>query len=70
MSKCPICKFNITSIRTEGGRKIVVDAKDNEGNDVSIHSTYDPSVHTNHAGVCYIPYSRKRFIKPLGVSFA
>ena len=68
--KCPICRFHITSIRTEGGRKIIVDAKDNEGNYVSAHTAYDPSIHTSHTGVCYVPYNKKRFIKPLEVSVA
>ena len=61
--KCPICRFYVTSIRTEGGRKIVVDALDNEGGYVSGSSLYDPSVHTNHSSVCYVPYNKKRFIK-------
>ena len=59
--KCPICKFHIMSIRTEGGRKIVVDAKDNEGGYVSVSSLYDPSVHSQHSESCYIPYFSKSF---------
>ena len=63
--KCPICRFHITSIRTEGGRKIVIDAKDNEGNYVSGSTKYDPSVHSQHSETCYVPYFKKQFIKPI-----